>query len=183
MFLSLTPWGPKRHFVELFGHHTIYPPLHFQCLTFSSVLLIKKEIILYFSYNLDGKAFSSPEVWKKKFKLSFRALMYIVRVSSLLLTPLQAMFERRCLGVVLLCAHCFPQCCMGDGISPISLFSSVSIYSSFSHPCQWQQTPRSCFCDSSIASNELRRIAPQEEWQPLVMFPMPPLLRSNHAHS
>lgn len=45
-----------------------------------------------FSCSLDYKILSSSVVCRLKFYLGFRALMYIVRVSSLLLTPLQALF-------------------------------------------------------------------------------------------
>lgn len=38
-----------------------------------------------------------------------------------------------------------------------------------------------CLYGSSTLSNELRRIAPREEWQPLVMFPAPLLMLLNHT--
>lgn len=147
----------------------------------STVLMSRGVTQLIFSplCSSHSNVLSSPVVWRLKFHLSFRPLMYIVRVSSLLLTPLQAVFWEKVFGRRVIICSLFSAMLYQGGIPPLSLHLFLPLPAL----SQWQQTPCSCFCDSSIVSNELRRIPPQEEWQPLVMFPPLLLLRSNHTHS
>lgn len=102
-------------------------------------------------------------IWRLKFHISLRTLMYVVGISRLLLTPLQAAFSGK-VFCLLSCALYIPQCNMWEGYHPTPHLLL------FLPPSLWQQTPCPCFRDSTVASNELRRTAPQEEWQPLVMF-------------
>lgn len=147
-----------------------YRPLQFRWLTYSNLgrgyaTDFSIFIVVFRSYKVPG----SLVVWRLKLLLTFRLLMYIVRVSSLLLTPLQAVFGEKVLWA--LCYYVlviFRNAVWGGGMYCTS-FSLLLLLSPSSPPSRWQQTPCSCFCDSSIASNELRRIA--EECQPLVMIP------------
>lgn len=162
-----------------------YPPLHFHWPIYWSVTLMWKEVmqqIFYFLCSSDSKLLTFPMVWRLESRNSRRPLMYIVRVSSLLLTPLQAVFSEKVFGVL---------CYYALIISPTAVWRKdtpppppaplslpfLSVLSVTADPLLL------FFCDSTIASNELRRIALQEEWQPLVMFPQPLLPRCNHAHS
>lgn len=65
---------------------------------------------------------------------------------------------------------------LSSPILALHLFFHLSAVSVTADPC-------SCFCSASIVSNELRRNTPQEEWQPVVMFPPFLLLCSNHTHT
>lgn len=116
--------------------------------------------------------------------------MYIVRVSSHLLIPLQAAFWKKVFwelyyNVLVV----FRSAVWGGGTPPVpplsSLSSPVLALHLFFHLSAVSVTadPCSCFCGASIVSNELRRNTPQEEWQPMVMFPPFLLLCSNHTHT
>lgn len=110
-------------------------------------------------------------VWRLKFYLSFVALMYIVRVSSLLLNRLQAVSCAKvvfCVAVWLHACYFPPHRCITE------CYPSIFLSSFLSRPTMTTELLPLFLGDSSMASNELWRIAPQEEWQPLVMF-SPPL--------
>lgn len=67
-------------------------------------------------------------------------------------SPGNVFFLDGVLGVALLRDYYFQLCFMEECYHPLILHSHP-----FPQPLQWWQAPCSCFCDSVIASNELRR--------------------------